>query len=157
MAYASIMTYLDDPVLGRPAALPLEHGVDVVGLRHAHGLRLRADGVGRHVPLSSVLVELEVVEPLEGRLRAQDHLVAVVLQENVCQLKGERENDRLKVVISMDWPNSKFVDFLVVVQLIHRPTRTRISCTTIGKWLNLRNWPSSGYFRWRESKCKKYR
>ena len=79
------LTYLDDPVLGWPAALPLEHGVDAVGLRHAHGFSLGADGGGGHVPLASVLVELEVVEPLEGRLGAQDHLVAIILQENVWQ------------------------------------------------------------------------
>ena len=74
-------THLDDPVLGRAAALPLEHGVDAVGLRHADGLGLGAGGRRGHVPLAGVLVQLEVVQPLERRLRAQDHLVAVVLGE----------------------------------------------------------------------------
>ena len=88
--------YLDDPVLGRPAALPLEHGVDAVGLRHADGLGLGAGGGRGHVPLSGVLVQLEVVEPLEGRLRAQDHLVAIILRENKWEpmTKGEREISR---------------------------------------------------------------
>ena len=74
-------THLDDPVLGRASALPLEHGVDAVGLRHADGLGLGAGRRRRHVPLARVLVQLEVVQPLERRLRAQDHLVAVVLRE----------------------------------------------------------------------------
>ena len=73
-------THLDDPVLGRASALPLEHGVDAVGLRHADGLGLGAGRRRRHVPLARVLVQLEVVQPLERRLRAQDHLVAVVLR-----------------------------------------------------------------------------
>ena len=34
-----------------------------------------------------------------------------------------------------------FVDFQVVVQLIHRPMRTKISFTTIGKLPNIRIWP----------------
>ena len=77
------LTYLDDSVLGRPAALPLEHGVDIVGLRHAHGLRLGSDGGGGHVPLARVFVQFEVVEPLKWRLRAHDDLVAMILNNNV--------------------------------------------------------------------------
>ena len=82
-------THLDDPVLGRASALPLEHGVDAVGLRHADGLGLgAARRHGRHVPLAGVLVQLEVVEPLERRLGAQDHLVAVVLRGKIMMKRG---------------------------------------------------------------------
>ena len=73
------MTHLYDPVLGRPAPLPLEHGVDVGGLRHGDRLGVRRQ-LRRQVPLLGVLVQLEVVQPLERRVRAQDHLGATLLR-----------------------------------------------------------------------------
>lgn len=41
----------------------------------------------------------------------------------------------------------KFFNFLVVVQLIHRPMRTTISWTTIWKWPNLRILPVTVHYK----------
>ena len=78
-------THLDHSVLGRAAALPLEHGVDV-GC-HGHGDLLvlgGVDGAGARVdvPLSRVFVQFVMIEPLEGRVRVKNHLAAVFLKKS---------------------------------------------------------------------------
>ena len=61
------ITHLNHPVLWGPSPLPLEHGVDVGGHGHGDGL------LGVHVPLLGVLVELVVVQSLEGRVVLKDY------------------------------------------------------------------------------------
>ena len=69
--------HLDDSVLWWPATLPLEHGVNTGGHGHGDGLH----PLLRHVPLLGVLVDLVVVQPSEGDVRAQDDLGAVFLKQ----------------------------------------------------------------------------
>ena len=57
--------------------------------------------------------------------------------------RGRHPRPEIRAKITRDWPNPyKFLIFLVVVQLIHRPKCTKVSCTKIWKLPNLRIWPS---------------
>ena len=56
--------------------------------------------------------------------------------------RGRHPRPEIRAKITRDLPNPwKFLNFLVVVQLIHRPKCTKVSCTKIWKLPNLRIWP----------------
>ena len=77
--YKAPVAHLNDPVLWWPPALPLEHGVDVVGHGHHDRLRVPPQRLLVHVPFLCVLVDLVVIKAAEGHVSAQDDFRALVL------------------------------------------------------------------------------